>query len=184
MVDRGEEFADVAFEYPAGAGVVARDLVGELAETDHCLVCPLTSATRVRIGNECAVEEWIELAVERVVEQPIAHGRFVDVAGLGVADAEVLVSAMLVCARSKVAIECEDVVHQLVLELLHVLLLPLAPYELTPRGKQILHRDDIFIGMSELNSPRGTPPPKAFFPFFWGSNRVFFLCVGHIFPPP
>src|SRR3989344_5555719 len=88
-----------------------------------------------------------------------------NVAGFGVADAEVLVAAVLVCARSKVAMECEDVVHQLILELLHVLLLPLASYELTPRGKQILHRDDIFIGMSELNPPRAIPPPTDFAPF-------------------
>jgi hypothetical protein len=44
---------------------------------------------------------------------------------------------------------------------LHASLIPLAPYELTPRLEQILDRYDIVIGMSEDNSRRVTPPQRV-----------------------
>src|SRR3989344_52988 len=44
VVNRGEELADVALEYPIGAGVVARDLVGELPEAVHRFMRPLLFA--------------------------------------------------------------------------------------------------------------------------------------------
>ena len=79
------------------------------------------------------------------MEQAVAYACLVDVAGLGVADAEVFVAAMFVRSRREVAMECKDIVHQTMLELLHVFLLAFASHELTPRGEEILDRDDILV---------------------------------------
>jgi hypothetical protein len=95
-----------------------------------------------------------------MMQQAVAHACFVYVAGLGVADTKVFVPAVLVCALFQVALEREDVVHECVLEFLHVLLLALAAHEFTPCGEQVFYRDDILVWMSELNATRTTPPPS------------------------
>jgi len=51
--------------------------------------------------------------------------------------------------------------HEVRLELLYVLLLPLAPQKLLPRLKQVFDRNDIFIRMQE-NTSLTTPPPQGF----------------------
>lgn len=51
---------------------------------------------------------------------------------------------------------------EVMLKLLHVLFVPLSAYELFPGEEQIIYRNDIVIGMSELNIP-GTPPPAKTF---------------------
>src|SRR3989344_2893044 len=180
LIDGGEEFSDVAFEYPAGAGVVARNFVRELPEPIHRLVRALASAAGARVCNERAVEERGELAIQRMVEKPVTHCGFVDVAGLGVGYLERFVTAVLVCPLFQVAMECEDVVHQLVLELLHVCLFALPAYELTPCGEQVLHRDENRVAMNELKPHRVTPPPNGFCPCLSASSRCIFCGMSTI----
>ena len=68
----------------------------------HRAMCSLFQTTGIGVGYESAVEEWIELAIERVVHKPIAHACFVYVAELWVGDFEVVVAAVLICSRHKV----------------------------------------------------------------------------------
>ena len=103
------------------------------------------------------VEEWIELAVEGVVEEAVAYGGFMDVAGFWVVHFEVFVAAVGIGASGEVAVEREDVVHQIALEILHVVASAFPSQEFSPCLKEILDRDDIVIGMSELN-PLKQPP--------------------------
>ena len=84
-----------------------------------------------------------------------------DVAGLGVGDAKVMVRAMAVGFVLQLAVKGEDVPHQVALKLLHILLAPLAFQKLLPRQKQILNGDDILKAMSE-NFPMMNPPPQDF----------------------
>ena len=51
-----------------------------------------------RIGDESAVKKWIEFAVDRVVQKPIANGCFMDISGFGIGDIESLISPMLICS--------------------------------------------------------------------------------------
>src|SRR3989338_8307908 len=103
-----------------------------------------------------------------------------NIARLRVRDSEVLISAVLVLKYGhavsifQVAMECEDVVHQRVLKFLHVSLLAFAAQKFTPRGKQIFHRNDILVAMSELNPPRVTPPPNGFCRFLSVSKAFIF----------
>src|SRR3989344_2769163 len=106
---------------------------------------PLPEAAGVRIADERAVEEWVQLSIERVMPEPVAHARLVDVARLGVAYPEVVVAAVAVCACREVLVETEDVCHQVPPELLHINACALPFYEFSPRVKQILDRDDILV---------------------------------------
>lgn len=59
--------------------------------------------------NESAVEVRIQGAVDSVVQQPIAYIGLVNVAGLGVADAKVVVGGMGVGFGCKVVVEGKEI---------------------------------------------------------------------------
>lgn len=48
-------------------------------------------ATRVGVVDELWVKVRVEYSTDSMVQQPVAHARFVDVSGFGVADAKVVV---------------------------------------------------------------------------------------------
>ena len=109
-----------------------------------------------------------------MVEQAVADGCFVDIARLRVGDLEMLVAAVTVRLVPQIAMKRENIVHETKLELLHVALMPLSFQEFTPCAKQILDRNDILVGMSELNSsfPKSSPPPQEPAPDFGANQRV------------
>ena len=133
-------------------------MTGESPETIHRFVCPLPKSARVRVADEGAVEEGVEYAIERVVEEPVAYARLVDVAGLWVRYFEVAVTAMLICSRRKVVVKNENILHEISLKFLHISAFSFPLYELSPRFKEIIYRDDILIGMSALDSLKRPPP--------------------------
>jgi hypothetical protein len=59
-------------------------------------MCSFLFPARVRITGESFVEKWVGLAVDRVVYEPIAHARFVNIARLGVTDFEMVIPAVLI----------------------------------------------------------------------------------------
>ncbi|HEY4521312.1 MAG TPA: four helix bundle protein [Candidatus Paceibacterota bacterium] len=120
----------------------------------------LLFSTRIRVGYKGTVKEWVELSVDGVVDETVAHGRLVDVTRLRVADLERVVRAVTIFARKKIVMERKNVVHQVVLELLHVFLLAFASHEFLPCAEQIFNRNDIVVCMSELNPPNRTPPQR------------------------
>ena len=93
------------------------------------------------------------------MQEPVAYGRLVDVARLGIGDLEGVITAVAIRFLFQVVMKIEDIVHQRVLEFLHVVLLALTCRKLLPCGEQVFERNDIFIGMNELNPSRPTPPP-------------------------
>jgi hypothetical protein len=105
-----------------------------------------------------------------MVDQSIAHRSFVDVTRLRVGDPERVISAMLVRSTRKVAMQSEDIIHQLVLEFLHVLLLSFASQEFLPRGEQILDGNDILVAMSE-STPASLNPPPTFAAAFGADQK-------------
>ena len=96
MVNTRKELADVAFEHPAGAGVVFGYLIDKVPELVHRFVRTLSHSAGIRIRSECFVEEWVEFAVERMVQKSVSNRGFVDVAGFGVGDFKMLVAAVAV----------------------------------------------------------------------------------------
>ena len=91
--------------HPAGTSIILRDFEGKGAETIQRLVCPLPETTRIRVGNKSTVKEQVELAIKRMVQESVAHARFVDVARFWVAYLEVLIVAVTVCPSGKVCTE-------------------------------------------------------------------------------
>jgi len=162
VVYGSEELPDVAFKNPECFRVISACLKCVAFKLPHRLVRALPEAAGVGVGYERAVEEGVEHAVEGMVEKAVAHGCFMDVAGLRVVDFEGLVGAMSVGSLCQVSMECQEVVHQPMLELLHVGFLSFAPHKLPPGGKQVLDGNDILVGMSELNTPRNAPPQSSF----------------------
>src|SRR3989338_4867688 len=69
---------------------------------------------------------------------------------------------MPICFFFEFAMERKNVVHQVVLELLHVFLLAFAAHKFFPCAEQILDGDDTLVTMSELDPPNRTPPPTTF----------------------
>ena len=112
LVYGGEEFADVAFEHPAGTGIILRYAVRERAESRHGLVCSFFLPAGIRISNESVVEERIELPIESVVEEAVANTRFVDVARFWIVDLEMLISAVRICFVLQILMELQDVMHE------------------------------------------------------------------------
>ena len=121
----------------------------------------LPFSTRIRIGNERTVKEWVKLSIDRMVHEAVTHGSFMNIARLRIGNLEGLVWAMPVRLCFQVPMKCENVAHERMLELLHVTFASLAPHELFPSREQILHGDDIVVTMSEQNPLRANPPLRV-----------------------
>jgi hypothetical protein len=133
LIDRREEFPDVALEHPNRFRMISAFFVRVSPESVHSPVRSFSKATRVRVTDEDAIEEWIELAVESVMDEPIAHARFVDVARLRVGYFEMFISTMTIGARSEVVMKLKYILHQMSFKFLHIPTLPLPSHEFLPR---------------------------------------------------
>src|SRR3989338_7435405 len=94
MINAREKLADVALQNPAGSGMIAADLPCRPAEPVQRSVRPLADATGKGVGNEQTVEDWIQDAMDGVVNQPITHRCLVNDTGLRVADGKSLILPM------------------------------------------------------------------------------------------
>ena len=101
-----------------------------------------------------------------------------NVAWFRVVDLEGFVGAVSICFVFQIAVERENVVHQVMLEILHILFLSLAADELLPRREEIFDGDDILVGMSENNSSRPTPPARLL-PVIEHATAVYKLWYGY-----
>jgi endonuclease IV len=73
------------------------------------------------------------------------------------------------------------VIHQAQLELLHIFARLLTFYKLLPRFEEIFERNDMLVGMSELNAThisKSTPPPEASSAVTENKSRVLGLVRG------
>ena len=96
MIDRGEELFDVAFQHPTGARMIFRALLRVDAKPVHGFVRPFPYAAGVGIVDEYFVEKRVQSPVDGVMQEPIAHTCFVDVARLGIGNLEVVIPAVAV----------------------------------------------------------------------------------------
>lgn len=124
MIDIGEEFADIALEHPRRLRVIARDFVSELLESIHGAVCALADTAGVRIVDEEAIEERIQLPVHRVMYEPIADGCLMNLARLRVIDSECLVGSVPIALCSKLSMEFNNVICEMKRECGDILSLP------------------------------------------------------------
>ena len=103
--------------------------------------------------------------MDGVMEQSVPHARFVDVAWFWVGDVERVIRRMCVGFCSKLAVERDDVGHQVSLKLQDIFSHFLTRQKLLPRKEEIFDRNDMLVCMSELNpshTQKSTPPPATF----------------------
>ena len=132
VIDAGEKFPDIALECPDGARMIMAGLGRELAKPVDGFVHPLPIPAGKRVGNKYSIEEWIQDAVDGVMQQPIAHARFVDVAQFWIGDVETLIGAVAISAIDQRFMKRDNVIHQVSTEFAHVAFLFLADDELLP----------------------------------------------------
>jgi hypothetical protein len=130
-----KEFANIALKDVAGAGIVLRYLVRECLEPPHRPMRSFVEPTGIRIGYEGAVEEGVELAVNGVVEEPVANRRFVNVSGLRIRDLEGIIAAMSIRPTSKILVKSDDIGHQITPKKLDIRKALLTTLELLPSVK-------------------------------------------------
>jgi hypothetical protein len=106
------------------------------------------------------------------------------IARLGIADLEMLVAAMMVRAVPQLAMKCKDIIHQAVLEFLHVSLFPFAAHEFLPRLEQVLDGDDILVAMTESDTGQlNVIPPQRILPVIEHAVTVYkywYECRDHL----
>lgn len=116
-----------------------------------------------------------------MMQKPIAYARFVNVARLRIAYFEVVIATMTVRLVRQVAVERENIGHEIPCELLHVSATTLPFYKFSPCFKEILDRNDILIGMSGLDSSKR--PPNGFCRYLSGLNMLIFFGTDFIRRP-
>lgn len=164
MIHRRKKRAYVAFQDPASAGVVLRNFPYKRSKSVDCLVRPLFSSTRIRITDKGAIEKWIELAIDSVMQKPITYSCLVDVAGLGVRNIKCTIAAVGIYPIAQVSVKSKDIVRKMVSKFLHILLISLALEKLFPCPEQIFNRDDIFVFMrKDTMHPLNSAPPSHLF---------------------
>ena len=78
MVNVLKKLSDVAFQNPAGFGVILADFTGEGAKTIDGFMRTLVFSAGKGIDDKGSVKKWIEFSVNRVVQEAVAYARFVD----------------------------------------------------------------------------------------------------------
>ena len=119
----------------------------------------------------------MKLAIYGVVHEPVADACLVYVARFGVGDFEVGIGAVVIGARSQVAVEGEDVPHQVPCKLLHVCALALATDELFPGSEQVFDRDYIIVRMTEDRAGHAAKrtPPRTILPVLERLKQAYVL---------
>ena len=162
MVNRREEFLDIALEYPKGLCVILAHPICVSSKNVHRAVRSFPETTRVRIIDELSVKKWIQDSIDSMVHESIAHTRLMNIAWLWVAYFEMMVATMTISARNEILVKRRDIFYEIVFKRLHVFLFLLAFQKLLPRVKQIVGRNDIVVRMRHSDSvhlPERTPPP-------------------------
>jgi tRNA(Glu) U13 pseudouridine synthase TruD len=137
MVNTGKKLLNIAFQYPAGLGVVLADLISEALEAVHRLMNAFFVSARERLASERLVEKRIEQSINRMVKHSVPYSRLMDLAGLRVRNGKHMIAAVLVSMFSQIFVEVNNIIQKMERELLDVSLLRLAQDKLPPSGKQI-----------------------------------------------
>lgn len=82
--------------------------------------------------------------MDGVMQQPVAHRRFMNIAGFWITDPKVLVIIVMVFAAHEIFMQISDFIAQPKHEFLHVFLLSLSSDKLLPCFAEVFHRDDFF----------------------------------------
>lgn len=88
--------------------------------------------------NERALEDWLKYPDDCLVDDAIAHRRFVNHPTLRIVDDKLLIRAVPVSSARELITQTKDVVLQVPLICLNVRLTSLPAAELSPGGEEVL----------------------------------------------
>lgn len=160
VVDGGEEFLHVAFEYPDSPGMIMGHLPGKFLKSIKRLVNPLSVPTGKRIGDEQSIKERVQDTIHGPVYHPVPHARLVDIPRLRIRDAEGFVAGVVIGACGEVIVQGDNIVHQVPFKDLHITPVPFSDSELFPRKQKALEGYDriVIMNTSAFHTSKNTPP--------------------------
>lgn len=139
MVDCREELSHVCLEGKTRLGIVLTHCPDESIESRKRAVRPFANAAGVRVKNERPIKERIEDAIECVMDNPVADGRFVDLSRFWVGDREQSVRAVTIGLIEKRGAQPKEVAFEVSFETLHVWPRSFAATEFAPAGVKIFN---------------------------------------------
>jgi hypothetical protein len=96
-------------------------------------MCAFVVLARIRIGNKCLGKKWQQLPMDCMMQQSVPNACLVNVARFRIGNFERLVCGVLVCFGGKIAVQRNNVCHQVSFEFLYVFAGPFAAQKLLPR---------------------------------------------------
>lgn len=96
LINRGKKLAYVALQHPCGTGMVLAHDTSERPKAVHRFMRSLPHSAGIRVKNKFFIKEWVECAVDCVMQQPVTHACLVYVAGFGVRYVKMVVVTVLV----------------------------------------------------------------------------------------
>lgn len=105
MVNVREKLPDIAFQNPRGSGVIFAGLAAKRTKSVYGSVRSLADTAGIRISDKSSVKKWVELPVNRVVEQAISYRGFMDISRFRVGDVEGLIRPVPVCLVAEFGME-------------------------------------------------------------------------------
>jgi len=122
-------------------------------------MCTLTVLARMGVRNKILGKKGVKDSVNRMMQEPIANSRFMNIACLRVSYLKELVWRMSVSFINKFSVERNNIAHQLFFKQLDIFSCPFTPDKFFPSLEKIFERDDIIINM---DTPLKTPPRTLF----------------------
>ena len=96
VIHRCKKPVDITLKSETGSCVIAADLPEHLRKSINTFVRSFSSATRKGMRDESRLKDGIQCGKNRMMRDAVAHGRLVDLALLGIADGESIVTAVSV----------------------------------------------------------------------------------------
>lgn len=143
MVHAVEEFPYVALEHEARTRSVPARPTDHFFERGNAFMSPIPHTTRERRRNKRRLKNGIDYGKYGVMQNAIAHRRFVDMSLFWIANIETGIGAMSVRVIGQLAMQLKNILFETPLEFLNINFISLVGAKRVPCGKQALRRDDL-----------------------------------------
>ena len=142
VVNRIKEFPHVAFEHKARPRIVPTLLADHALRGQHAFVCAFAHAAGKRGGNKVLLKERVQNPENSMVQNPVAHLRFVNVANFRIPDIEASIRSVGVATAEQIPVQNEQILLKRKFERLNIGLLALVASKFLPRRNDVFQRRD------------------------------------------
>ncbi len=128
--------------------MIARNLESIVAEAVYSSMRAFYESARIRIEDELRIKVRIQNAVDGMVQKPVAHACFVNIARFRIIDTERFIRPVLISFIDKLLMQCPNIVGQMKRKSFDVFTAALVTKEFTPGDQQIFHGNGIVVDMA------------------------------------